>query len=657
MGWDKDPRGEVKSSLFLGIVFLFFIQVVTTWIESIYRLSLIKLSMGVEMLGILLVLLPLALLIVPRRYERHAMHAALAVLLITRALVPMLGAAALIVIAGLGVAAFLVFLCFVLAGRVAPRGDMVVGAGLAVLLSILFRAWGSSLDISMGGWTAVFGWLLVIAAWLLRPRYSAAEGFAGAEAGSAIRALGPILLFFASFTLIYLVLSSPAVVSAWAGSNYVLGTILLLASLVLVIGAYALGKTVPRRLLLAWNVLFVASLVGGILLHRIGFPATPESPAVVVYTPSAASHLPLYLMFIFSPVLVLNMLVVQAAAYPRRPRGLVIPVLLGMAFLVAVTLLLIFTNTWGYVGAIGLAMRNKFYLPFLIAGLAMILPLVISKVVPARARRQTPVVAATLAVLALLAVAGLVVRSISPGRIEARTSEIIVMTYNFQQGSEPEGDQNYAGQLAFIRAVDPDIIGLQESDTPRPSGGNVDAARYFADALGYHVYYGPNTISGTYGTAILSRFPLENPRTFFTYSDVDEVGTAVAEFTHDGRRVAFLNSHPAGSDAVKHAHVDALIAEAAKYEHVISVGDYNFRQDSPYYAKLTAVLNDSWLSIYPDAIGQPGPGAQSTGPLDMTRRIDHIFVSDSFDAVESYYVPEPESQTDHPAHWSVLRWR
>jgi hypothetical protein len=40
----------------------------------------------------------------------------------------------------------------------------------------------------------------------------------------------------------------------------------------------------------------------------------------------------------------------------------------------------------------------------------------------------------------------------------------------------------------------------------------------------------------------------------------------------------------------------------------------------------------------------------------MTGRIDHIFVSPAFRVVESCYVPPPDSQTDHPAHWTILEW-
>ena len=62
-------------------------------------------------------------------------------------------------------------------------------------------------------------------------------------------------------------------------------------------------------------------------------------------------------------------------------------------------------------------------------------------------------------------------------------------------------------QLALIRQVSPDILALQESDSTRISLNNNDYARYYAGKLGYYSYYGPKTLTGTYGTALLSKYP------------------------------------------------------------------------------------------------------------------------------------------------------
>ena len=41
--------------------------------------------------------------------------------------------------------------------------------------------------------------------------------------------------------------------------------------------------------------------------------------------------------------------------------------------------------------------------------------------------------------------------------------------------------------------------------------------------------------------------------------------------------------------------------------------------------------------------------------IDMRQRIDHIFLSDDLEVIEAHYLPTPESQTDHPAHWALVQ--
>lgn len=250
-------------------------------------------------------------------------------------------------------------------------------------------------------------------------------------------------------------------------------------------------------------------------------------------------------------------------------------------------------------------------------------------------------------------------------------SELTLMTYNIQQGVDFYGNKNFEGQLAMIEAIDPDVLCLQESDASRISGGNSDVVRYFAENMGFYTYYGPKTVTGTFGTAILSRFPLDSCRTIFTYSNKDEIGTSVAVISVGNKDITIINSHPAGKEKAKHEHIDLVAKLAKENALVIAMGDYNFRQDSPYYNKITGILSDSWLTLYPDAIGPVDHDKLDlsfenrnnssgllleNGKLDMKGRIDHIFLSKAFEVMESHYIPAPESETDHPAHWAIVRW-
>lgn len=634
----------------------------TFWFESIYRMSLIKLSMGPEMLGLLVVFAPLLVVLVPRSKERTLAKAAILVLIMARLALPFFGARGSILVAGIGSAAGFVLLCTFFARPDAlTRRGIGAGVGLGVLMSIALRAWGSSYDVTTDGLGVLILWVLaVLTLFILRGiRDEALPAPTKEPTGFFANTIG-MLAFFGNFALVYLMFSSPAVISAWSGSSYTLNVVIVTVAWSLAIIWPA--DRLSRKFLIVSNAGFGALLVIGILLQRVVFPATPNDPPVTVYPSPFVHHVPLYLALLLSPVILANVHAIAKRTCARRAGSMGVPVTIGAFAFLVIALLLTFSNTWGYVDEIGPFMRNKFYLPFVIACTLMLLPHIL--IYGGRDRMPKPfgssVNGGIAIALAVIAMAGVSIRSLGSS-VDSDPERLTVLTYNMQVGSEEDGDRNYRRQLALLRAIDADLIGLQESDTPRPAGGNVDAARYFADALGYYMYFGPSTVTGTYGTAILSRYPISNPHTIFTYSTKDEVGTAIVEVEIDGKTIAFMNSHPAGKWDVHQAHMDALIEAALQYDCVIALGDYNTRPGSPYYEQAAGVLNNAWTSLYPNGTGPRHPeiavGDGASKTIDMPEPIDHIFLSRNLKTLEAYYIPSPESETDHPAHWAIVSWK
>jgi endonuclease/exonuclease/phosphatase family metal-dependent hydrolase len=223
-----------------------------------------------------------------------------------------------------------------------------------------------------------------------------------------------------------------------------------------------------------------------------------------------------------------------------------------------------------------------------------------------------------------------------------------IMTYNIQQGVNTTGDKNFDAQLALIMQINPDIIGLQESDTPKINTGNTDVVGYFADKLDYYVYYGPRSVMQTYGCAILSRYPIQNFYSFYTFGDEDEIGSVFSEVVVGSRVFNVFVNHPAGSGNSKMAHTVAMLDLANGLDNVILMGDFNWREDSTYYSMVNATYLDTWRTKWPTGIGNG---------VTMLESIDHIFISNSTFAIDdATYILEPESQTDHPAYWIEISW-
>jgi endonuclease/exonuclease/phosphatase family metal-dependent hydrolase len=191
--------------------------------------------------------------------------------------------------------------------------------------------------------------------------------------------------------------------------------------------------------------------------------------------------------------------------------------------------------------------------------------------------------------------------------------------------------------LALIQQINPDVIGLQESDTSRIANGNSDVVRYFADHLGMYSYYGPQTVLGTFGIALLSRYPIENPRTFYMFSEGEQTATIVAEIAAGGKTYRIRVTHLGNGGPLP--QIEDILSTLGDQPNIVLMGDFNFRPTTDQYRQAATALDDAWVRA-----GSPAPiGAV----WDADRRIDHVFVTPDVDVIDAQYVPAALS--DHPA--------
>ena len=80
---------------------------------------------------------------------------------------------------------------------------------------------------------------------------------------------------------------------------------------------------------------------------------------------------------------------------------------------------------------------------------------------------------------------------------------------------------------AAIRELEVYVIGLLESDTQRIIMGNRDTMQYLAEDLGMYVDYGPGPNQHTWGSALLSKFPILNSTHHLLPSPVGELAPAI----------------------------------------------------------------------------------------------------------------------------------
>jgi len=662
-----------------SILFLFFFQLIADFVESVYAFGLLGGGLPPEMVSVLLLFSPAILLFLRNGLSGWPLVLVGELMLVCRVVEPMLDTRGRMLVAGLGVACFLILLPLLIARRDGARHTirgLTLGMGLTagLAMSILFRALGSGSDLSTHGWFQAIGWILAVVAGALLfefgrrgdarasepPAPDASAGNGHAQAGfwrTAGLALGVISVLI----LLYFSLTSPNVIARWTGASY----LLVVGIAVLVLSLFAiLLAAVPRLLaaltpgvVLLWNILFVLSMALTIVAHQIRFPADAGGYPLAEPAVTPLHHVPLLLMLVLFPVVLVDFALFSQDLAERRPsiRRLGGAFTLASLYFLLVVFAHIFTTVYDYIPVVGPLFRDKFWLVYLIVGVTLAFPVLLVRrssfnLKEAASRLQPgPVFPGLIVLLGLTTIAAASWTEANPAGPPRPQRTLDVLTYNIQQGYDPEGLKNHDGQLALMRALDADVIGLQESDTNRIAGGNADVVRYFADRLDMYAYYGPKTVVGTFGIALLSKYPIENPRTFYMYGEGEQTATIEAEIDVGDRTFRVFVTHLGSEEPEPPGNMpqqEAILKEVAGKENVILLGDFNFGPETAQYRLATEMLEDSWVLRWPEVdkrtVDFKGQG------------IDHIFVSPGTRVTDAQYLPDPES--DHPAVTARIEW-
>ncbi|NJD61014.1 MAG: hypothetical protein FIA98_16595 [Anaerolineae bacterium] len=644
--------------IFFAILFLFLIQSSGVLVESIYILDLMNSSLDAKVLGVLFFFVPLLGLPFYKKFSRPLLWVLFGLLFVCRGAMPYLNTSNRMIVAGIASAASFSLLFLLITSLPMAARKASAGLAMAVGVSVLLRTAGHGIDYTLTIYGSWVGWLLGIL-------FAVCLLLAGSHRRLSYPSYGgkptlSILGIYLVITLVYFSVSAPAVIARWTEGNYTLIValvcLLALAWAGISVNRPALIEHITSGILIAWNLLFTLSLTLTLLAQRVAFPATIDSPAVVVGAPTAGQQIPLAFMLILFPVLFLDLEVIiqKMQTSTEKPRSLALGIFLGSLTLIVLIFINIFTNVWGYIEPVSPPIRNTYWLSFfLLSGGLTLIAWRLSR--GKTTTKNEPVSGYSWiwsAVLTLIFV-GTLVFALPTMHVQADAAgktTLRVMTFNTQQSNDDNGEKSYAAQLALIRRVNPDILALQETDSTRISLNNNDYVRYFADNLGYYSYYGPKTVSGTYGTAILSKYPLENTRTAFMYSDKDETGVAETEVQVGGKTFTIYDVHPDSSDEAMVAFAHTLIERSKDKPYMIAMGDFNLRDYEEAYQIIDEVYTNAWTSVFPTEI--------STDGVDMSgeNRIDHIFLSPNLTAIDPTYILPPESATDHPVHWTDITW-
>lgn len=243
----------------------------------------------------------------------------------------------------------------------------------------------------------------------------------------------------------------------------------------------------------------------------------------------------------------------------------------------------------------------------------------------------------------------------------AEEGALRILCYNIHYGQGNDGVYDLERLAEVIKAVDPDLVALQEVDVVVRRSGQVHQAKKLGELTGLSVHYGPTQHyeGGLFGNAVLTKLPVRETLIHpLPYTEATPERTtyprgfvAVTVEGPGGKPFRFVSTHfqhNVEEDRIAEAEaVNQLLASEGDDLPTILAGDINATPDSEPLRVL--------LSKWTNATDEPAaPTVPSHAP---TSRIDYILfrTGDPFTVKEAKVIPDAMA-SDHRPVFAVLKW-
>lgn len=228
-----------------------------------------------------------------------------------------------------------------------------------------------------------------------------------------------------------------------------------------------------------------------------------------------------------------------------------------------------------------------------------------------------------------------------------------VVTYNLHHGTDRNNQPSFSRIEAFLRGLQPDLIGLQEVDRNWSARSEFqDQATRLAEALGFYFKFHPtltrNAEAG-YGLAVLSRYPITKDLSGLYSLAKEPRGYLAVETSIAGGPVSFIVTHLGLDRAEREVQLSELSRASRDLAGpLILAGDFNTTPDDAALSGLASELRDALA-----AAGRDGQGTLLTAAGTAEKRIDFIFVTPEF-RIENCVIPSVDYSDHRPivAHLS-----
>lgn len=202
---------------------------------------------------------------------------------------------------------------------------------------------------------------------------------------------------------------------------------------------------------------------------------------------------------------------------------------------------------------------------------------------------------------------------------------------------------------AELRAMDVDVVALQEVDIGTRRGNFVDEPGELAAALGFHYVFAASIKwdEGHYGLAVLSRWPLTNVKRYRMDGTPEAEPRIVLDATVcvRGRPLHLLNHHAdrrTAARALGFANLNRIVKDDIGHG-VLVLGDLNEYPDAP---GVRSLIEAGFVDL----------AAAETANTVSTGRVDYLLADAPLARLASPVRVWPTDKSDHHAILADLAW-
>ena len=236
----------------------------------------------------------------------------------------------------------------------------------------------------------------------------------------------------------------------------------------------------------------------------------------------------------------------------------------------------------------------------------------------------------------------------------AAQATVRIVAYNIKHGEGLDGRVDLARAAEVLRALDADVVTLQEIDRGVERTDGVDQAAALGRMLGMEAHFGDFMPyqGGEYGMAVLSRLPVLSVLNL-RLPDGDEPRSALhvtVATGREGRPLSVVGIHLYRTPEERFAQADSLSALLEEVDHpVVLAGDFN---SFPGGRVRRLLRDEGWFVVEKE-------GGSFTFPADdPAREIDFVMLrpASAFEIVEHRVVDEPLVSDHRPLLLVVRLW-